>query len=118
MPRRPARRSEGSSEDVCGDAVIEEIAQKIGREAHAAQPREIGKLRVDVADGFLNRRDIIIIALNLVHVDQLRWKIAYPKGRERWRLPRRIRNLVAAGETAADEAQSRVSSILAEARPK
>lgn len=76
--------------DVCGDAVIEEIAQKIGREAHAAQPREIGKLRVDVADGFLNRRDIIIMALNLVLVDQLRWKIAYPKGGERWRLPWRI----------------------------
>ena len=92
--------------DVGGDAIEDEIADRIRREMQRARAVEIGNLVVDAVGGFLIGEHVELIEFVLPLVEFRRIEIGDAVGRKGRSLPGIVRNLVAAVRDPAHESQA------------
>ena len=98
---------EARPRDVRGDAVEDEIADRVGHEMQGAVALEVGDLTIERTDRLLQRKHVEDRALDLVLVQQRRVEVGRAEGRELRRKAGRIRDLVLRDGRAGQEREPR-----------
>jgi hypothetical protein len=79
---------EAASEYVGGNAVEDEIAERVWFKMHRAVAGEVGDLQIGIGELLLQGDDVVKVPLELALIEVGGIEVANAKGGEFWRLPR------------------------------